>query len=209
MSLQAPLPPDENQSEGFFRRFSRWRERQLARNALAVAGEPGLVLDLPCRAGRFWSVLAEHDNRVILAADPSPESLAFAATSYGPNLLERIKIFQAPVLSTGLTSNSVDCIFSMRLLHEVADSEARLAILREFQRVSRDTVILSLWVDGNFKAWRRKRRERLSGASGSRFVVSKACIEAEFQTAGFDILAHQDLVPGIAMWRVYVLRKRS
>ncbi|WP_166359896.1 class I SAM-dependent methyltransferase [Pseudomonas akapageensis] len=209
MFFQPPPPPSEDPSEGLFRRFSLWRERQLARNALAVAGEPGLVLDMPCRAGRFWSVLAEHGNRVILAADPSSESLASAATAYPPQVLQRIRTFQAPVLATGLTSNSVDCIFSMRLLHQIEDSEERLAILREFQRVSRDTVILSLWVDGNFKAWRRKRRERLLGASGNRFVVSKACIEAEFQTAGFDILAHQDLVPGIAMWRVYVLRKRS
>lgn len=209
MLLAPPSPPSEHQSGGFLRRFSRWRERQLARNALAVAGEPGLVLDMPCRAGRFWSVLAEHDNRVILAADPSSESLASAASANSPNVLQRIRTFQAPVLSTGLTSNSVDCIFSMRLLHQIEGSEERLAILREFQRVSRDTVILSLWVDGNLKAWRRKRRARQLGVSGSRFVVSKACIEAEFQTAGFDILTHQDLVPGIAMWRVYVLRKRS
>ncbi len=33
--------------------------------------EPGLVLNLPCGAGRFWPMLAEKSNRVIIGADGS------------------------------------------------------------------------------------------------------------------------------------------
>ena len=39
--------------DGLGRRLSHWRDEQLARKALTLAGEPGLVLDLPCGAGRF------------------------------------------------------------------------------------------------------------------------------------------------------------
>src|SRR3982751_6846643 len=53
------------------RRLSHKRDEQLARGALAMAGEPGLVLDLPCGAGRFWPLLAEKPNRVIIGADNS------------------------------------------------------------------------------------------------------------------------------------------
>lgn len=50
-------------------RLSHWRDVQVGRAALRMAGDPNLVLDLPCGAGRFWPMLAEHPNRVILAAD--------------------------------------------------------------------------------------------------------------------------------------------
>ena len=40
-----------------------------------------------------------------------------------------------------LAANAVDCIFCIRLLHHIEFAEHRLAILREFHRVSRDTVI--------------------------------------------------------------------
>src|SRR5437868_8243050 len=103
----------------------------------------------------------------------------------------------------------------MRLFHHIADSARRLEILREFHRVSRDTVIISLWVDGNFKSWRRKRleqRRRLATPGqvrGNRFLVGRDQIEAEFRESGFNIVKHHDFIPGYAMWRVYVLRKNT
>ena len=44
--------------DGLARRLSHMRDEQLARRALALAGEPAVVLDLPCGAGRFWPLLA-------------------------------------------------------------------------------------------------------------------------------------------------------
>jgi SAM-dependent methyltransferase len=229
MSAQPPSPIDhefsrkrsqakaqrhlEKHLPGFSGRLALWRDEQLARQALKVAGEPGLVLDLPSGVGRFWSVLTEHTNRVVLAADHSPEMLAIAEAGFPAEKLKRIKTFQTSPFSIDLSANAVDCIFCMRLFHHVADGDRRSVILREFHRVTRDTVIVSLWVDGNIKSWRRKRLERVRASAEpaasrmNRFVVSKAAIEAEFEQAGFQILGHNDFLPGYAMWRVYVLRK--
>ena len=196
-------------------RLGIWRDRQLARHALKIAGEPGLVLDLPSGTGRFWPVLAEHANRVILAADPSRDALDLGETQCDGQTLQRIKTFQTSVLAIDLSANAVDCIFSMRLFHHIASSEERLAVLHEFHRVTRDTVIIALWVDGNIKSWRRRRMEQCRANDGQkpprnkRFVVSRGQIETEFSDAGFDILSHHDVLPGYAMWRVYVLRKSS
>ncbi|MGV8920979.1 MAG: class I SAM-dependent methyltransferase [Pseudomonas sp.] len=198
---------------GFTGRLTHWREEQLARHALKVAGDPGLVLDLPTGAGRFWPVLTEHSNRVVLAADHSPEILAAAEAGFPSEQLSRIKTFQTSALSIDLSENSVDCIFCMRLFHHLADSQHRSAILREFHRVTRDTVIVALWVDGNIKSWRRKRLERVRASAKpvasrmNRFVVSRVVIENEFAQTGFQIIGHHDVLPGYAMWRVYVLRK--
>ncbi len=205
----------QHHEQGLARRLSLWRDAQLARQALRDAGEPGLVLDLPSGSGRFWPVLAEHANRVILAADPSTDMLEVAKAQAPAELRKRIRTFQSSPFSVGLSANAVDCIFCMRLFHHIGDSEKRLTILQEFYRVTRDTVIVALWVDGNIKAWRRKRQEsNRSGEDGTseernRFVVCRGDIESEFHEAGFSIIGHHDFLPGYAMWRVYVLRKHG
>ena len=119
----------EVRPKGFVRRLALWREQRLVRRALKVAGEPGLVLDLACGAGRFWPLLAEHGNRVILAADSSQGMLDHAQTHHPVSLLARIKLFKSSVFSIDMSENAVDSIFCMQLFHHVRDSEHRLAIL--------------------------------------------------------------------------------
>ena len=176
--------------DGLARRLSHWRDVQLARRALKRAGEPNLVLDLPSGAGRFWSLLAEQPNRVILAADNSRDMLAIAMAGQPEDVVARVKTFQTSAFAIDLTENAVDSIFCMRLLHHIADPEHRLAMLREFHRVTRDTLIVSLWVDGNYKAWKRRRLEARRAAEGrasenqNRFVIAKDVVEAEFKRGG-------------------------
>jgi SAM-dependent methyltransferase len=198
--------------DGLWRRLSHRRDEQLARKALALAGEPGLVLDLPCGAGRFWSVLAEKRSRVIIGADNSQSMIDVAMATQPAELTERVRPLHTSAFDIGLPDSSVDSIFCMRLLHHIGDVQHRLHILRECNRVTRDSLILSLWVDGNFKSWKRKRLERLrsEGATGyqNRFVLPADMVEDEFRSAGFQIQRHFDFLPLYAMWRVYVLRKK-
>ncbi|USR41796.1 class I SAM-dependent methyltransferase [Ectopseudomonas hydrolytica] len=201
--------------DGLFRRLSHWRDVQVARRALQMADQPNLVLDLPCGAGRFWPMLCEQPNRVILAADNSADMLATARAAQAPEVVARVNSFRTSAFAIDLGDNAVDCIFCIRLLHHIESAEHRLAILREFHRVSRDTVIVSLWVDGNYKAWKRRRLEARRAAQGraaqnqNRFVVLRKTVEDEFHQAGFAILGHLDFLPGYAMWRTYVLRKEA
>ena len=168
---------------GLRQRLAAWRDGRLVRNALKVAGEPGLILDLACGSGRFWPVLAEHVNRVILASDNSQDMLDHARTHHPASLLKRVKTFQGSAFSIGLSANAVDCIFCLELFRHVPSTEGRMALLREFHRVSRDTVIVS--------------------------VQSRITVEEEFRQAGFKVLNHQEFMPGSSLWRVYVLRKKG
>ena len=165
------------------KRLSAWRDERLVRQALKVAGEPGLILDLACGSGRFWPVLAEHVNRVILASDNSQDMLDHARTHHPAALLKRVKTFQGSAFSIGLSANAVDCIFCLELFRHVPGSDVRMALLREFHRVSRDTVIVS--------------------------VNSRTPVEDELRQAGFKVLHQQEFLPGSKLWRVYVLRKRG
>lgn len=203
----------EKHQDGLARRLSHWRDEQLARRALKRAGDPGLVLDLPCGAGRFWPLLAEKQNRVIIGADNSEHMLLMACAAQPAEVVERVRPLQTSAFAIDLPDSAVDSIFCMRLLHHIGAAGDRQSMLREFHRVTRDSVIVSLWVDGNYKAWKRRRLERRRQAEGkvggyqNRFVVPRAQVEQEFVAAGFRIDSHFDFLPGYAMWRVYVLRK--
>jgi ubiquinone/menaquinone biosynthesis C-methylase UbiE len=201
----------QKHQDGLARRMSHMRDVQLARKALRLAGEPQKVLDLPCGAGRFWSMLLENGSRELIGADNSADMVAVARANAPESLLPRIQTLQTSAFAIDLPDHSVDSIFCMRLMHHIEKSEHRLAMLREFGRVTRDTVILSLWVDGNFKAWKRARleRRRPKAGTGNRFVIPAKQIEKEFGEAGFRILGHYDFLPRYAMWRVYVLRLNS
>jgi SAM-dependent methyltransferase len=190
----------ETRPPGLLRRLALWRDERLVRHALKIAGEPGLVLDLACGSGRFWPVLAEHGNRVILASDNSQEMLDHALTHHGAALLKRVKTFQGSAFSIGLSSNAVDCIFCLELFRHVPTSEGRLALLGEFHRVSRDTVIVSVKSDTGYKA---------SNPAPAVDISHRTQVEGEFRQAGFKVLNQQEFMPGSAMWRVYVLRKRG
>lgn len=200
--------------DGLSRRLSSWRDMQVARKALRIADEPRLVLDLPCGAGRFWPMLAEHPEREIIGADNSSGMLEVARAMQPPHLVERIQTMQTSAFAIDLPDRSVDSVFCMRLLHHIGEAEHRMTMLREMHRVTRNSVILSMWVDGNYKAWRRKKLEEQRARSGkecfqNRFVIPAVTAEAEFAQAGFDVQERLDFLPGYAMWRTYVLRKRA
>ena len=197
------------------RRLSHWRDLQLARKALRYAGNPDVILDLPCGAGRFWPLLTRNGKRSIWAADNSADMLATARHYQCDEIVGQVNSFQTSAFDIDMPAGSVDCIFCMRLFHHIQDVEHRLRILQEFQRVTRESVVLSLWVDGNFKARRRAALERKRAARGqqgknrNRFVVAATTIEREFAEAEFEIVAALDFLPRYSMWRVYTLRKLS
>ncbi len=199
---------------GLLRRLSLWRGQKLARKALQLAGEPNLVLDFPTLKGRYWPLLAHLPTRVVLAADSGEPDISQLIARYPRSITERIQPLAATMTSIPLDTNAVDSIFCMRFMQQqLIDPAQRTQILNEFHRVTRDTLIISLWVDGNYKSWKRKRLEARRAALGQsrvrsgRSVVARGVIESEFKSVGFNILGSFDFLPGYAMWRVYILRK--
>lgn len=201
---------DKHQEKGWRSISNRW-EHRMARKALHIAGDPKSILDLPCGAGRFWAMLAEDPERELYAADNSENMVAVADQAHPPEIRQRFTLFQTSAFDIDLPDDKVDCVFCMRLLHHIGEPEHRLQIYREFHRVTRDSVVLSLWVDGNFKAWKRQRleRRRTRKVYANRLVLPRHLVESEFREAGFDILGHVDFLPYYAMWRTYVLKKKA
>jgi SAM-dependent methyltransferase len=197
---------------GFSNRLSTWREIGMARRALALAGHPAAVLDLPCGTGRFWSLLAEEPQRKIFAADNSQSMIDTGLALRPPEVTARIaSTYQCSAFATGLPDDFVESVFSIRLLHHIDKSADRVLMLKEFGRISRDTVIVSLWVDGNLGAWQRARLERRRATRGyrgpnNRFIITRSQIECEFAAAGLSIIGHVDFLKYLNKKRIYILR---
>jgi SAM-dependent methyltransferase len=192
---------------GFWRRLNTWREAGMARRALQLAGDPLSVLDLPCGTGRFWDLLAENPRRKIFAADLNPSMFETGLKFRPATLTRRVEAFQASAFLVPKADNFVECVFSIRLLHHIAHRQDRLAILREFKRVSSSAIIISLWVDGNYRAIRQQRRSLRPGPSGDRYVISRSVIEHEFEECGLNIVGRVDFLKYYSMWAAYVLKK--
>ena len=196
-------------ADGLARKLSNWRDQQIARKALKIAGDPLSVLDVPCGTGRFWKVLTENPERIVYASDNSQKMIDIGMQYREKELLKKIHTFKASAFSLPVSDGYVDNIFCIRLLHHIGQSEDRLKLLKEFHRVTKSTVIVSLWVDGNVKAWKRKKLEssRTKRPYQNRYVIPQHIIEKEFQEAGFRIKNHLDFLPKYAMWRTYILEK--
>ena len=200
-----------NKTGNLWRRLSNWREIVIARKALKIAGNPTTLLDLPSGTGRFWAMLAEKKDRKLFAADYNPSMYTVGMEERPKEITSRFETFQASAFDIPKPDNFVECIFCMRLLHHIGEHKDRMKMFREFHRVTSDTVLVSLWVDGNIKAKKRlaKEEKRDKKKYQNRFVQPRERVEAEMRDAGFDIVDHVDFLKNYAMWRIYILRKKK
>ena len=185
------------------------RERSLLSRALRRAGSPQVVLDLPCGTGRFWPAIAEAGAQRLIAADNSDGMLEVAArNALGPGFPEQL--MNTSMFAIDLPDESVDFFACMRFFHHLAHRQDRLAALAEIKRVTRGFAAISLRVDGNFGAWRRRGRKpsALERGYGKRICIPRSEIESDFTAAQFNVVDHFDVWPGLAMWRMYLIEKR-
>lgn len=96
--------------DGFWRRLSDWREHQIARKALRIAGNPREVLDMPCGAGRFWDVLTEDPHRIIYAGDFNQSMIDTGVANHHSAITDRIRFFQSSAFDLPVPDNFVDSI---------------------------------------------------------------------------------------------------
>jgi ubiquinone/menaquinone biosynthesis C-methylase UbiE len=138
-------------------RLTDWREQACLTRALTDAGSPTALLDLPCGTGRFWPAALKAGVQTLIAADGSPGMLNVAA---GNRLSPAIpqQLLETSAFVVELPDNCVDVAACLRFYHHLAMPEDRNRLLSELIRVSRQSLIISLWVDGNYAGNRRMRK---------------------------------------------------
>ncbi|MGE0623091.1 MAG: class I SAM-dependent methyltransferase [Pseudomonadales bacterium] len=198
----------DKHGETALRRLNDRREQALLARCLRLCNPTDTLADIGCGPGRFWPTLSTTGASDLFALDVSHAMLRYARQRHGP-LGDRFGVAAGSVLTLPFVDGAFDTTVCLRLLHHFGDPAQRRAALAELARVSRRHVVVSLWTDGNYKAWRRSRLERRRGrrAYENRHVVPRRTLEADFGAAGLTVVRHFDLVPAYSQWRYYVLRK--
>lgn len=176
----------------------RRREDRLIRAAFQRADDPGLVLDVSREIGRFWPVLAEKANRRVVAAAASLDEVTRARDQQPARAAARVYPFSTGLAPIDLPDGAVDCVLCTGRWEQGMGAEQRVALLREFRRVARESLIISLQPGRHLDVSRQ-------GKASGRIFPDVA--EAEFTGAGFRVRMTRDVLPMVARWRVYVLRK--
>jgi ubiquinone/menaquinone biosynthesis C-methylase UbiE len=149
-------------------------EKQRIQSLLRAVPGDGVVLDIPCGAGRFHELLKARSHRV-LAGDISSAMLDLARAAGRAD-----EYFLADAESLELPEKSVDGVFCIRLFHHLADAATRRRVFKEFARVSRGWVLVSFYHSNCLKRFKKM----LRGKPVSGEHVSYADLRADAASAG-------------------------
>jgi ubiquinone/menaquinone biosynthesis C-methylase UbiE len=175
-------------------RLFQWAEWRALRAMLRRIPPGGLVLDSPCGTGRILCRLAEGGYRVI-GADISAEMMAVARARLAANghaRFARMDLARIP-----LADRSVEAVLSIRFLPHFSPAE-RSAMLREFGRVARRAVILTVSLSTPWHRIRRRIKRALGHPRPVRHPVTDAELRAELAGAGLRELARASTVSGLS-----------
>ena len=174
------------------RRYRHWDQRWLHRREQRLVAElftryglGGSILDAPVGYGRFQAQLARFGpvhaldaNTYVLHYQRSTPGMA---TSSAAGLAEALPF----------RDNSFDVVFSLRLLQHIHDRDARIAILKEFKRVSRRWVLASLYLRTALHSMHRRMVRQPSRIT----MLSRRELAYEAAEAGLESVRVRAVVP--------------
>jgi ubiquinone/menaquinone biosynthesis C-methylase UbiE len=111
------------------------------------------VLDVPCGAGRFLAALA-REGREVIEVDVAAAVLELAKQR-AAQLGISARFIPADASRLPLPDNTVDAVFSNRLLHHITVAAERAVFLREFRRVARHHAVVSFFDYRSFGSLRQ------------------------------------------------------
>ena len=142
-----------NRYAGYFKGSPRLqrkdrREKQCIARALAQTAPGGLVLDLPCGAGRMYPLLKDLGLNVV-SADSSEYMVNHARQA-----VEELRPSQnqpqdrflvADIFQTGFADNQFDAVVCNRLFHHFPEPQIRQKALRELARICSGPIVVSFF----------------------------------------------------------------
>jgi ubiquinone/menaquinone biosynthesis C-methylase UbiE len=192
------------------KRISNRVERAVIAKAFAVAPGPyGLALDLPCGAGRLTPEIARHVSGAIVEADYSPTMLERARTTarsrgdVGARRYTRLDALTLPFRDAAF-----DLVFSARLSHHIAHEPDRERWLLELCRVSRRTVIATVFDHHSLKNVWRLARSAFSHKRPKN-TLRLARVHELAERAGFEVRAAIPISRLFSGHRYLVLARRG
>ncbi|MCK4578648.1 MAG: class I SAM-dependent methyltransferase [Candidatus Marinimicrobia bacterium] len=165
-------------------------ERMFRRHRLG-----GRILDAPVGYGRFQPLLNSFGDVYSLDFN------YFAALYQQARLGLTSGAVNGEAGALPFRDNIFDVVFSFRLLQHMHETDERMAIYREFRRVSRKWIIASYYQrTRTHQLFRRisPKQSRITMLSGRQF-------EDEVQAAGLSMVANLAVIPGLHAHRIALL----
>lgn len=187
------------------KRVSSYFERRAVERALARTGvRDGLVLDVPCGAGRLTPVLATAARRLV-SVDYSPTMIDILRRRFGERHPEALvgDSFRLP-----FRDRAFDLVYSARLSHHIGDEALRLDHLREVMRVSSAWTIVTVFDSRSLKNLLRDVRRVFNGKKQAKNTLSREQVADAAAAASFSVV---DAIPlsRLASGHVFYVLQRA
>jgi SAM-dependent methyltransferase len=183
------------------------REQNILRKIFKRDGEAsGIVLDVPCGFGRFSASIQKRSN-ILISSDLSFHMVRRALQRN--HRTERLFGVVADA-KKGLPfkNRALSGIVSMRFFHHIHEHSERLAVLREFARISSDWIVLSYYRKNFLHELQRKGRRKLKKARRRISIISREEFKKELSGAGLEPLKSYPIFRGLHAQHILVLRSK-
>ena len=162
-------------------RVFQWIERRSLRKLVQLIPQGSRILDAPCGTGRLMHLFLQR-GLTTLGADISLEMMAVARRrTTQPN--SRVAFARMDFIHVPLIDRAVTATFSLRFLPHIEPQE-RVRMLREFCRVSKRWVIISLSLSTPWHRLRRRLKDWCGFPKPVRHPVTDSMLAKELAQAG-------------------------
>jgi hypothetical protein len=161
------------------------QEEEFVRAWLRLLPPNALIWDCPCGTGRFVNTAMEMGFRYA-GGDFSNAMIGHAReASNAPQVLGFVA---CDAEHLPLKDNSVDCVLLWRLLHHIVEPDARIQMLREAARVSRDHVLVSFHHLLSVTSLRRWVQRKCFGGKQGGGEITHWRLQREAESCGLELV---------------------
>ncbi len=178
-------------SRKLHRKVSDRLERRLFHDLFRRAGPLEDLVDVPCGAGRLYSLFKEKAARVA-EADWSFHMLRLSREDNGNDAWGYIRCNS---LNLPFKDGAFEGLVTVRLNHHFEKKEERLLHLEEAFRVARRVVIATWFSHHSFRAWSRRVRARMGGRKREKYTLRTSEVRALAEEKGFRLVLARPLTP--------------
>jgi ubiquinone/menaquinone biosynthesis C-methylase UbiE len=179
--LQTAESYDKQRFDSLSGRVFQWAERRALDRIVRLFPPDSRVLDAPCGTGRLMDIFLRRGFMTV-GGDISAQMLHVAkrrSAEWKPRaVFARMDFAEMP-----LADDSITVVCSIRFLVHVSPEE-RLILLREFQRVARRWVVISVSLSTPWHRLRRWIKARLGHPKPVRHPVTNRALAQELGRAG-------------------------
>ncbi len=183
------------------------REQKILKKILrAVESENKIVLDIPCGYGRFSDLLHEKGfsitncdislSMVERAVEKSQKFRGFPSWGIIANAKEGLP----------LKDYTFGLILCMRFFHHIHDKNERIAVLKEFSRVSARWVIVSYYQMNSLHRIQRKIRKALKKSRTRISMITRQDFKDNVRSGGLSVIKVFPLLRGIHAQHIALLK---